>query len=119
MAGGKHRHEALLGTRWMRDFSTRAPALTALVTPGDDRDAEQPAFDRAVVERNTSRDLEPDQLRKTEVAREEPRVPPGEPRLERVAERGIERCELLLVGEAHAVGWIREQHAARRGRTSR
>ena len=80
---------ASLITRRDRRSGWRRAAMPA----GDDLEAIQPAFDRAVEERRAPRWLQPDQLGEPRVAGEEVRGPAGEALLQRVAELRVERRE--------------------------
>src|SRR4249920_1541807 len=74
-------------------------ARLALWPPAHDLEAEQTAFDGAVVERRSLRRLESYQLRKARIAGQEARGPAREVLLQRIAQFGIERRQRVLVSQ--------------------
>src|SRR5215475_2823494 len=78
---------------------------------------QQPALERSVEERDALARPEADQLREARrVAGEDVTPPTRKPGLQRVPQLRIERLELLVFAEAHAVRRVCDQRAGRRGR---
>src|SRR5215510_462180 len=98
-----------------------APESTSPLAPAhassDDPVLQQPALERPVEERDAPARLQADELREARgVAGEDVAPPARKPGLKRIPEPRIERCELLVLAEPHAVGGIGDQHPGRRRR---
>src|SRR5262249_15860592 len=92
-----------------------APESTSPLAPAhassDDPVLQQPALERPVEERDAPARLQADELREARgVAGENVAPPARKPGLQRIPEPRIERCELLVLAEPHAVGGIGDHH---------
>src|SRR5678815_276373 len=81
------------------------------VAAGDDPELVEPALERAVTERRAARGLEPDQLGQAQVGGKNEAAPSCEALLQRIAEPGVERGQLVGAADALAVGRIGHEHA--------
>src|SRR6476619_5476075 len=102
-------------------FGPGGPSGTRLAPwpPAHDLEAEQTAFDGAVVERRSLRRLEADELRQARVAGQEARGSAREVLLQRIAQLWIKPGERVRVAESHAIGRIGDHQAGGTGRGPR